>query len=293
MKINYVTVAGSELGSFRYQLLTPAKELEKRGHEIIFSDEPIEKCDVYVFHKHFRPIKEQKMMKGSGGLSVFAVSDYHFNTVNRNHYLEMCKSADIVVSATRKLAEYIKQETGRESKVIYDPWGVEFDEQKPSFAPKDSLIALWFGHSSNLRGLQDNLLALDTCRIMIVTNAESPKVIPYSIENMKQAFRLCDFVVIPQNLSEPGKQTKTHNRIVDSFRAGKFVVASPVDSYLDFKDWAFIGDIKEGVQWLKKQPKEEIEKRILGAQEYIRKTFDPKMIGKQWEKTFMEGIQNG
>ena len=292
MRINYVTIAGHELGSYRYQLFTPATELMKKGHEITFSPEPIEDCDVYVFHKHFRD-REVKMIREVKGLKVYAISDFHFNTVNRKHYSGMCQEADLIVCATNRLSELVEKETGKKTEIIFDPWGIEFCEQKPNYSPHGELIALWFGHMSNIKGLQDNIESLRGCRLMIVSNADSKGIIPYSIDTMKIAFERCDFVVIPQDINEPGKQTKTHNRIVDSFRAGKFVIASPVDSYLDFKDWAYIGDIKEGVEWLKRQSITEIETRILKAQEYIRKTFSPEKIADQWETAFMKGLQNG
>jgi hypothetical protein len=246
---------------------------------------------VYVFHKHFRALDEERMIKEVNGLKVYQISDYHFNTSNGPHYINMCKAADIVVSATHKNAEYIEQATGKKPIVIYDTWGAEFDEQKPLFDPKGELVALWFGHKSNIKGLQDRIHDLDGCRIIVVTNSDKPNIVPYSIQNMKVAFSKCDFVVIPQNLDEPGKQVKTHNRIVDSFRAGKFVIASPVDSYLLFRDWAWLGDIKEGVEWLRNQSKEDIERMISEAQKFINKTFSPSIIADQWEQTFKEGIR--
>ena len=82
---------------------------------------------------------------------------------------------------------------------------------------------------------------------------------------------------------------------MDSFRAGKFVIASPVDSYLDFRNWAYIGDMKEGMDWLKQQKPEQIEMVIGKAQEFIRNTFDPAIIARQWESAFtkLQGGGNG
>lgn len=282
MKINYVTIAGESLGSLRYQLLNPAKELEKLGHKCVFSVDPLDGYDVYVFHKHFR-YAEQETIKLVKGKTVFAVCDYHFDTVHRDHYIAMCKSADMVIAATNKLAEYIKEETGKTAEVIYDPWGIEFKEQKPRFEQKEEYVCLWFGHKSNIEGLKANLENIRPHKLMIVTNIEKKGIIPYNITNLKAAFNTCDVVIIPQDINDPRRISKTHNRIVDSFRAGRFVIASPVDSYLDFKEWAYLGDLKKGLEWLQKQSPEEIEARISGAQEYIRKNFDPAIMAKQWE----------
>ena len=249
MKINYVTVSSSGLGSYRYQLFNAAQELMKMGHSCVFSTDPIPNCDAYVFHKHFRK-EEQEIIKQVKGKKVFAVCDYHFSTEHRQHYVSMINSADLVVAATNKLAEHIKKETGKDATVIFDTWGTEFAEKKPKFRPNGDLVCLWFGHSSNIQGLKDNLDKLTDCKLLIVTNAPNPRFIPYSIENMKLAFDKADLVIIPQDVTDPRRDCKTHNRVVDSIRAGKFVVASPVDSYKFFNDGVFLGDMKLGLDML-------------------------------------------
>jgi len=294
MKINYVTVAGHTLGSYRYQLLNAAEQLMAMGHSCVFSCDPIPDCDVYIFHKHFR-YEEQETIKQVTGKTVFAVCDYHFNTVHRQHYVNMINSADLVVAATKKLAGYIKDETGKDATIIYDTWGVEFEEQPPRFRPNGELVCMWFGHISNIEALQKNIKKLDGCKLMVVTDGKNPKFIPYSIRNMKGAFSQCDLVIIPQDETDPRRLSKTHNRVVDSFRQGKFVIASPVDAYMDFKDWAYIGDMKAGLDWLKEQRPEDIERVIGKAQDFIRKTFDPVVIAKQWEAALIKlnGGENG
>ena len=297
MRINYVTVADDTLASFRYQIATPVQELRKKRHIIIISAQPMDGADTYVFHKHLR-LEEQNMAKELRMVKeakvVFVISDSHFEDKYADHYINMCCIANRVVCATEALAKIVKTFTGVDAEVIFDPWGVEFEEKQPGFKPDGKLKLMWFGQPSNFKGLFDVLPHLIDNEMLIVTspkvgkikfdNGEELKTIPYSISNMKKTFEECDAVIIPQDLSDLTKIAKTHNRIVDSFRAGKFVVASPVDAYLDFKDYAYLGDVKEGIEWLKKQNTEEIEKRIAGAQEFIRKTFVPEIIAKQWEK---------
>ncbi len=297
MKINYVTICNDTIGSFRYQIVSQAIELKRLGHEVIITSHPFPDMDVYLFHKHFRP-EEQEMIKDiknqpTNPVTVYIISDSHFDSRWREHYLTMIKNADRVIATTETLAGYIKDETGVDAIVIYDPWGIEFDEQKPSYSPNGKLKVMWFGHKSNVGGLLDFMRQAKNIDFTIITNPEVRGIvlddgicntINYSIDAMKEGFRKCDIVIIPQNLNNPAKLAKTHNRIVDSFRAGKFVIASPVNSYLVFKDWAYIGDIEEGIQWLKEQSKEEINNRIGKAQEFIRETFDPRIIAKQWEQ---------
>ncbi len=300
MRINYVTITDNTMGSYRYQIETPAIELKRLGHEVIITSHPFPDMDVYLFHKHFRT-EEQQMIRDikfqdSNPITVFIVSDSHFNSRHREHYMTMIKRADQVVASTDKLAEYIKEETGVTATVIFDPWGIEFEEQPPSYNPNGNINAMWFGHKSNIRGISDCMMKVKDLKYTIITNPEVRGIvlddgvcnaIPYSIKEMENGFKKCDIVIIPQNLNDPTKLAKTHNRMVDSFRAGKFVVASPVSSYLLFKEWAYIGDVEEGIKWLRNQSKEEINSRIGKAQEFIRKIFDPKIIAKQWEQALI------
>lgn len=299
MKINYISTANEWTGSYRYQILTPAIGLKKLGHEVMISKEPVPDYDVYLFHKHFHPEAEQQMVRDikkypNNPRTVFIISDSHFNDRHREHYMTMITSVDLVVAITHELARHIKEHTGVDAVVIFDPWGVEFEEHEPAYSPNGKLKALWFGHKSNLPGLMKELPKLKDIDIDIVCSPDITggrvgdvefRTIPYTIPVMKEGFRKCDIVLIPQKIHKSvEKLAKTHNRIVDSFRAGKFVVASPVDSYLDFKEWAYIGDIREGIDWLKEQPKEDIVRRIGEAQKFIRTTFNPEGITKQWEQ---------
>lgn len=297
MKLNYISISDNSMASYRYQITTPAKELAKMGHQVIVSSNPLDDIDVYIFHKHLR-FEEQDMAKElkKKAKIVFVISDAHFddNDPWRDHYINMCAIADKVVCATEALAKTIKAFTGINATVIFDPWGVEFEEKQPCYKPNGKLKLMWFGHPSNFNGLFSVLNYLLDNEILVVTSKEVEKIkglngyelipIPYNISNMAKTFEKCDAVIIPQNLNDITKLAKTHNRVVDSFRAGKFVVCSPVDAYLDFKDYAYIGDVVQGVEWLKEQNPKEIEERITKAQEFIRKTFDPKILIKQWEE---------
>lgn len=302
MKLNYISVSNHLLGSFRYQIITPAIVLQKLGHEVLITSEPMPGFDVYLFHKHFNEqdidfIQNVKKQENKPK-TVYIISDSHLTTRNRDHQLKMIEHADIVVVITRKLAEYVKADTGRDAVVIYDPWGIEFQEQIPLYNPGERIKALWFGHKSNLPALLKKLKVLRDIDVSIIVgpdiggltvDGEDWPIIQYNIPAMIQGFHNCDVVIIPQDMKNPAKLAKTHNRIVDSFRAGRFVIASPVDAYLDFKEWAYIGDIREGLDWLKEQPREEIERRIGEAQEFIRKTFNPERIGRQWEQALLNG----
>ena len=62
------------------------------------------------------------------------------------------------------------------------------------------------------------------------------------------------------------------------------MIAHPIPSYLEFKDWAWIGaDLAAGMAWMSANGAE-IADRIRAAQDYIDEMYSPQRIGLEWEK---------
>ena len=72
--------------------------------------------------------------------------------------------------------------------------------------------------------------------------------------------------------------------MIESIRQGVFVVAEPMPAYEEFKEWMYIGNIKEGLRWVKEN-KQSLQKRIEDAQDYVRKKFAPEVIAEQWQSS--------
>lgn len=289
MKINFVTFATDKVASYRYHNQIPAEALARRGHEVSITSEPISAADVYIFSKHWNYQDREHLaeVSGRGAKTVFHCCDNHFADKHRNHYEIMISDADVVIATTPEMASVIKQFTGRDARVIPD--GYEFDEKEPCFEPGERLSVLWFGHPSNLGGLYDCLDDLQGCALKVCTkpgilSQEKFDVVPYSEAELLKCFRWCDVVIIPSRLGEKDL-VKSHNRLVESIRSGKFVIASPLPSYKEYSDWVCIGNIKDGIEALKLMDKESVESSIKLAQAYIRENYSPERIGELWEKS--------
>jgi glycosyltransferase involved in cell wall biosynthesis len=204
----------------------------------------------------------------------------------------MLADVDIVIASTKMMADVIKKETGIKATVIEDPY--EFDEVAPSFTHKEGtpLKLLWFGHPSNIKSLVEFWPQIGEHMVMIVSdpaiqnlvkvNDKPIPIIPYSEKNILEALAMCDAVILPSEMGER-QRVKSPNRLVEAVRRGKYVLADALPSYKAF-DSLWIGDIKNGINWLQMQPQEYIEGKIASAQEYVRERHDPTKIGKQWEK---------
>ena len=222
-------------------------------------------ADVHVFSKHWD--YGELELAGSVPCPVFDICDDHFASRHGDYYRAMAARCHCVVSSVR-LGERVLEETGVFPEYIPEPW--ELAEGHPKEPSPDPLI-LWFGHSSNLGTI---VPYLGTHRILLCTNARhDPKngVVMYTQENLQQCLEICDFVIIPQV-----KDWKSANRMVESLRAGRFVVASDIPSYRGFDQ--YLGDIEEGIEWVKSGP---IISRIISGRNALT-SFSPEKVGESW-----------
>jgi len=285
LKINYSTVASEHLASYRYRIKIPSDILRERGHEIVIGKP--ENADVGVFSKHFNA-KDAEIARQPTRYSrvVFDVCDYHLDGVHRDHYERMMGLADLVTVGTEEMRYQLLKE-GYQSTVIQDPY--EFEEQEPEFDIAMNL--LWFGHPTNLAPLVFEMESgrLDGYWLKVISqpNAKVP-CIPWSMENMKKGLKECDVVIIPQEDTKANR-CKGANRMVESIRSGRFVVANNMPAYEQFKEWMFIGDIQEGLEWVKEN-RTEVLSRILEAQKYVQTTFNPEEIANQWQSVLTSDV---
>lgn len=296
MKINFVTIADPTIASYRYHNAIPARELELMGHEVKVTQFPRMDADRYIFSKHFNP-SEYWTMKGmvsEGKETVFHCCDNHFANDHAEHYRRMITTADRVICTTPEMAEVIWTETERRATVIPDTY--EMAQIEPSYNFDGKMKVLWFGHPVNLKGLAKVLPLPEWCELRLVTNLAGPdgKQIKlgevfdgiacarWSIDNLIHALKWCDCVILPVE-DTPSNRTRSHNRLLESVRRGKFVIASPIPAYMEYTDDMYIGDVQTGLIWLKGQEKELIEARIARCQKYIEENYNPKKVGEMWQ----------
>lgn len=234
-----------------------------------------------------------KALKREGRKVMFHCCDNHFPTKHNAHYRRMIAEADCVITPTFSMAEIIKKETGIQAVVI--PETYELPEKEPCFKPDGKLKLLWFGHPSNLQDLINILPDLDDHELRICTAMIKPwpgkldgyQVLPYTADNILSALDWCDAVIIPSSCDER-KKVKSANRLMESVRRGKFVVAADLPSYREYDAFMRIYEPHEGIEkelcWLQEQTSEEIEGRIHDAQEYIKTFYAPEVIGRKWEQ---------
>jgi glycosyltransferase involved in cell wall biosynthesis len=246
-------------------------------------------------------------LKQEGIPVIVDVCDNHFEDQDcRNGFIrELIGFCDLVVTNTRWMANIVREKTGKAAVVIGDP--CETLRATPHFSPRKPIRILWFGHPSNLKYLNLILPGLisfsrefpvafhvssipkaglveDFARITRSHQSTfSVTFIPWQAP--KTTWRMlkeCDLVIIPGDPRDPKKMGASNNRLTDSLWAGRFVVASPMDSYLEFADTAWISDdLIAGIRWALAHP-QEVLARIAAAQERIAARYSKEGIGRQW-----------
>ena len=240
---------GPQIASSRLRAAIPQKELEKLGM--------VKGTDVLVYGKHLVPMTVAKRF----GKRVYDICDDHFSDQFASYYLEHAIKADLVTCNSEVMKEIITKHIGRTATVIPDPYE---SEEKPAGIGN---VLLWFGHESNLIDLHPYL----DMKPAILTGAE------WSREKQLEALDKCAAVIIPTGKS----MSKSANRLIESVRNGRFVIAGYLPAYEEFKQWMWIGDIREGVEWLKEYPNKAIE-NVTECQQYISEHYSPERIGRLW-----------
>lgn len=269
MKIAFLG-RGLDVASTRYRIIIPAYQLQRMGHEIT-KDAPI-----LVFNKGSIDPEVLKLYSKT----VYDVCDDNFDCEQRGReYLEHTKRANAVTVNSECMRFIVHQKTGRSAVVIPDPY--EHEEWAPSWGEG----RLWFGHWTNLKDLDRCGVSASVLTAGAPEGSRASAILSrmpheaWSPEAMDRAFRTHAIVVIPTGRAI----AKSANRLIESVRAGKFVVAEPLPAYEEFSRWMWVGDMKEGVAWAESH-KDECLERVKACQLYIREKYSPERIGVMWER---------
>lgn len=240
---------GPSMASSRLRADIPQRELEKFGIR--------RGKDILVYGKHII----QTNQTGAFRKKIYDVCDDHYSDSLADYYLEHTERADLVTCNSEAMKSIIGRTTGRNARVIPDPY--ESDERPAGMGAG----LFWFGHQSNLKTLEP----YQDLKIKTLTGDEWSRI------KQLQELERCALVVLPTD----NRQAKSANRLIETVRNGRFCVCGPLPAYDEFKDFMWVGDIREGIEWALSHKPEVIE-RIKACQDYIKEKYSPSTIAKQW-----------
>jgi glycosyltransferase involved in cell wall biosynthesis len=212
------------------------------------------------------------------------------------------------------MAQVIGRRTGVQPTMIDDPY--EGPPGEPRFEPSsDTARLLWFGHPVNFDTLADMIPGLGALArrrplslhvvsdpakngirdfVQQVNRQYAPglnaRFTQWSPEATWQALADCDLVVVP-SLPAAKKLVKSPNRVVEPLRAGRFVVAYPLPSYVEMSDFLWLGEnMAAGVEWALANAAE-VRRRIEAGQAHVHRRFDPQAIARVWEAVLLQTVE--
>jgi glycosyltransferase involved in cell wall biosynthesis len=310
------------VASVRLRMAVAALEWRRCGHENVFwnpedtsaGDPERLAARILVVPKFYDEFPLQPWLeacrsaKREGRRLVVDISDNPFSKTApvQAFYSEVLKVCDAIVVNSERMAELMAPHAAHPPLVIED--AIFGAMGRPAFMPAARVELLWFGHPSNLRylrGCLDALIAFATkrrCRLTVLTMEGygverlaqeiqirfaptfEARFIPWSLETMKSALRKCDLVLLPSDPADPHKAGASANRIAESLNAGRFPIASPLRSHLQFSDAAWLGaDMVEGIRWALENRGEAMT-RMRRGQARVAERFATTVVGRQWRE---------
>ena len=273
--IGWITGADESYASFRFRCQAPMHYLENNGYSVGRG-----RGDITIVLKDCLERPEEILQHKESTVLIWDVCDDHFDTERGPYYRRMCELVHHVTCSTPVLARKIEEETGVKATVISDP--LEYERKPP--VVRGPMNVLWYGHSSNMRALYAIGKDLQGYTVRGISTGEikTPGIRPWSHQAMMEGLEWCDVVIIPigeRTEKQPAKEAKSPNRMTEAINAGRYVVANDMPAYRGFR--MYLGDIAEGLQWLKTYPKECLLDLQM-AQMMVTERHSPAVIGKQW-----------
>ncbi len=247
-----------------------------------------------------------RAMKNNGARLVVDICDYPFRKkpdVVDEFYSTALGMADALVVNSELMAEQIAPHFKKPAVIIAD--AVLDPMAAPAYAPAKRLKLLWFGHPSNLRFLEPWISELTAsaprpCRLVIVTQdghgvreaarnlqahyapAFEARFVEWSLESTRRELAACDLAILPGAPTDPVKGGVSANRIAEILNAGRLPIASPMQSYLEFEQAAWLGNnVIEGIRWAQAHAEEAL-KRIRRGQALVAEKYTMHGLGEQW-----------
>lgn len=286
-----------------------ARALRELGHDAVASRDlgDVDSDTVVVFLKMSNADHIQQA-RSKGAFTIYDLCDNKFD--EKEEYVPCCLAADAITVNSEQMAVAVKENTGKDSYVIPDPG--ERPILEPRFAPTGDVKLLWFGSSASLkfvpwttlwsdleRHVRNYQFTMVTGKVDRLRNkmlerhrrGQSPGVnfdrihmLEWNWDLQGQLLAETDMVVIPVVTENYRTDTKSANRVIDSLLSGRFVVTTPLASYLEFSPYTWQQDTIQGIQWALAHPNDAAQ-RVQQGQQYAIDNYSARCVAERFAET--------
>lgn len=296
----------SKRASHRLRGEVTAQALAEQGYDskILTNWDEVDSDTVVVFLKRSQPHSIQRA-KDLGAKTIYDLCDNKFE--EKEEYEPCCQLADLVSVNSVQMGVSTKHHTGRDSIVMPDPY--ERPKLPVNFNPDKEVKLLWFGSQSSFKFLplvevwqrlereivnyRYSMISAKTDRVLSKMSTRQNKgqisginfnkldMREWSWEAQGQLLSECDIVLMPVQTDNPRTDTKSANRLIDSLISGKFVITTPLASYVEFAPYTWQEDYIQGIKWALQNP-EEVRNKIAQGQQYVEENYSAKVLSKKF-----------
>ncbi|OUV98540.1 MAG: hypothetical protein CBD16_10025, partial [Betaproteobacteria bacterium TMED156] len=216
-------------------------------------------------------LKKIKKLHSKKGKLILDYTDNHFVNpgIVGDFYRKIKPMVHALVLPSDRMKSNVAASWDKETYVIPEPVEVDFIE--PGKRQLDVSTALWFGHITNLGWLlefiQTEIHKAPPRRLIILVNnnpvdavkqaaKNAPKgmeisLAKWTVDTMRKASKISHYSIIPSNKDDPRKSGVSPGRLLTSLAMGLPVIASPLDSYMPFKEYFSLIGTDEGLNLMK------------------------------------------
>lgn len=245
------------------------------------------------------------------------------NNLHGSLYRCVLKLADYIIYPS----EYLQNEGNKftskllkNSFLIPDPWQINKLYQPRPKPKSENWKIIWFGSNSNCTYLLDALKEISTSSSANINAELTILCTKWSIKHVNKLKESGHFPanwvlrnvewnfdqrptqledelsrshisMIPSNAHDPMKAGVSHNRVVDSIRAGCLTVASPMESYKELSKICLIGDNFSHLISSACSDYERLSKKHTLSREALLARFSPEINSAMWIATWEEILQ--
>ncbi len=288
----------------------PAKALRQLGYDAVATKKlpQVDSNTVVVFLKFSQP-EEIEQAKRQGAKTIYDICDNKFN--EKPEYIPCCLTADYITVNSNEMAASLKTATDKDSTVVFDAY--ERPILPPRFMPEEKLNLLWFGSMASLKffpmveiwqrlekEIQNYHFTMVTAKAERITqkfqdrfkrgmipgvNLNKISIIDWDWNLQGQKLLECDAVLMPVHVDHYRTETKSANRVLDSLVSGRWVITSPLPSYVEFDSYTWQKDPMEGIKWAVNNPQTVLD-RITEGQKYVLENYSVEQAAEKWLGVF-------
>ncbi|MEY4331380.1 MAG: hypothetical protein RLZZ196_118 [Bacteroidota bacterium] len=292
-----------------------AYSLADQGYDskILTDWSEVDRDTIVIFLKRSMPASIQRA-KDLGAKTVYDLCDNKFD--EKEEYGPNCQLVDVVSVNSVNMGISTLENTGRRSVVMPDPFERRILE--PKFNPGHEMQLLWFGSQSSLGFLpivemwkrleaevgnyRFHMIMSKPDRVWSKMRKRADKgeitgvnfnrltLYEWTWDLQGELLDKCDMVVMPVVVDNYRTETKSANRVIDSLASGRYVITSPLASYLEFSPYTWQDpDYIAGIKDAFFNPEKTLEK-IRAGQKYTIENFSAEKLSKNWIEEILKEL---